>query len=199
MSDVKVTPRGARRRSETDERIVTSVLAIIRESGLRGVTVEAVTSRSGVAKTTVYRRYNDRFELLAGVLEQLSPIPEYRKIGSSRAGLVALLADIQAVFEERVGLRAVGQLLASDEDLTRGWRDRVVSPRLAAMRQFFADGVRDGTFEPELDYDVVVELVTGGMVVCDAMRGDVPDDWAETVVSILWPMIHRTRPASDGR
>ncbi|WP_281711100.1 TetR/AcrR family transcriptional regulator, partial [Dermacoccus nishinomiyaensis] len=47
-------------------------LELLRTRGPRGVTVEAVTGRSGVAKTTIYRRYSDRRDMLAAALSSIT-------------------------------------------------------------------------------------------------------------------------------
>ena len=53
------------RRRKTDERIAAAVMLLLRENGPDAVTMDAVTSVSGVAKTTLYRRYSDE-HLVAG-------------------------------------------------------------------------------------------------------------------------------------
>ena len=44
-------------RPSRDERITAAALDLLRTQGPAAVTVEAVAARSGVAKTTIYRRY----------------------------------------------------------------------------------------------------------------------------------------------
>ena len=47
--------RRARRRADRE--------LLAEEGGVRSLTVEAIASRSGVAKTTIYRRWRDKWEL----------------------------------------------------------------------------------------------------------------------------------------
>src|SRR5579871_5184723 len=73
----------ARRRGpepEPDERVARSkrvVLAaaheLLTESGLSGVSVDEVSRRSGVAKTTIYRHWPSREALLLDACSQLGP------------------------------------------------------------------------------------------------------------------------------
>jgi AcrR family transcriptional regulator len=44
------------------------VLALLREGGPAAVTMEGVATHAGVAKTSIYRRYRNRGELLTAVL-----------------------------------------------------------------------------------------------------------------------------------
>ena len=55
-------------RREVDAKIAAATLEVLRTRGPRAVTVEAVTAHSGIAKTTIYRRYSDRRDMLAAAL-----------------------------------------------------------------------------------------------------------------------------------
>ncbi|GIF17026.1 TetR/AcrR family transcriptional regulator [Actinoplanes teichomyceticus] len=71
-SDAQPVPGTARpggRTARTRERVLTAVAAILREHGYDAVTVDAVAERSGVHRTTVYRRWRDPGGLLADTLD----------------------------------------------------------------------------------------------------------------------------------
>lgn len=186
------------RRQVTDAKINAAVLDIVRSSGPRAVTVEAVAARSGVAKTSIYRRYRDRHDMLRGVARHMSRPPAIGAYPASREGLIAWLRDVQTVFEGYGGLQSAGQVFASGDADLQWWRDEVAMPRLRAIKDFFAHGVETGQMSPDVDYDLVIELITGGMIVCDAIRGDVPDSWADDVVHLLWPLIERAPAPGPG-
>lgn len=181
--------RHAARRSATDEKLSAAVIEILRETGPHGVSVEAVAARSGVAKTTIYRRYADSEALLLAVLEQVSPPAPSSDAPPNRADLTEQLRRSQAIFEERLGLAAVGRLLSADSEAVAQWRHRVLEPRFDAVAAYLRRGVDAGVLRPGVDYQLIAEMVFGGMIVCDARRGDVPDDWADTVVDTLWTLI----------
>jgi len=52
----------------TDKKITAAALALLREGGPQRVTIEAVSAASGVAKTSIYRRYANSLEMLEGAL-----------------------------------------------------------------------------------------------------------------------------------
>src|ERR1700683_4983723 len=73
------TPRRPRRpRSEQAEHaIIEATLDLFAEQGFEGVCVEAVAARAGVGKSTIYRRWPNKEELLLAALGALkSPYPE---------------------------------------------------------------------------------------------------------------------------
>ncbi len=59
--------------AETDAKILDAVREIIGSRGLDDVTIHRVSEVSGVARTTLYRRYTDRYDLLQSVAEQMIP------------------------------------------------------------------------------------------------------------------------------
>src|SRR5215212_11839374 len=63
--------RGRPRREGADEEILDVARAMLRESGDRTLTVDAVADRAGVAKTTVYRRWPSKRALIAAAIEPL--------------------------------------------------------------------------------------------------------------------------------
>lgn len=183
--------RARRTKRATDRKIAQATLAIALESGPQSVTIEGVAARSGVAKTTIYRRYANREALLRGISESFHITPLRPSTPPTRANLRAIVRAIQANFEDRVGLRSVGLLLSSDSAFLQRIGDRVIRPERESLLAFFRRGVQAGVFRVGIDAEMLLDMVLGGMLMCDANTGDVPDDWPERVVDFLWPAISR--------
>jgi AcrR family transcriptional regulator len=84
-----------------DERVEKSKMAVLRatyelltESGLSGVSVDEVSRRSGVAKTTIYRHWPSRESLLVDACAQLSSRPQAPNTGSLRGDLEQLASQV---------------------------------------------------------------------------------------------------------
>jgi AcrR family transcriptional regulator len=82
---------------ETDQRVVrsrkavmTATLQLLAESGLGGVSVDEVSRRSGVAKTTIYRHWSSRSALLLDACSNLGAKPQAPNTGTLRGDLEAL-------------------------------------------------------------------------------------------------------------
>jgi len=85
----------------TDERVKKSrkaVLAttyqLLTESGLSGVSVDEVSRRSGVAKTTIYRHWPSRESLLMDACSQMSARPQVPDTGSLRGDLESFASAV---------------------------------------------------------------------------------------------------------
>lgn len=86
-----------------DERVDKSKKAVLatthellQKLGLSGVTVDEVSRRSGVAKTTIYRHWPSRESLLLDACSQLSSRPPVPNTGGVRTDLEALACGVAA-------------------------------------------------------------------------------------------------------
>lgn len=80
------------RRVRSRDRLLDAATELLMSGGVDAVTVEAVTRRSKVARTTLYRNFGNSTELLAAAFErlipQIDPVPD---TGSLRDRLTELL------------------------------------------------------------------------------------------------------------
>src|SRR5262245_56857603 len=102
-------PRDAR----ADAAIREATLNLIAEGGYGAVTFDAVAARSGVARTTIYRRWASRVQLVMEVVcDSIGP-PVPRDTGSLRGDLLALETD-NAKLIESPGFRSLASRPVAD-------------------------------------------------------------------------------------
>lgn len=75
--------------------VLAATLQLLAEAGFSGVSVDEVSRRSGVAKTTIYRHWPSRAALLLAACSRLSAKPQAPDTGTLRGDLTAL-ADSMA-------------------------------------------------------------------------------------------------------
>ena len=81
------------RRVRSRDRLLDAATELLVSGGVEAVTVEAVTRRSKVARTTLYRNFGNSTELLAAAFERLIPqVDPAPETGSLRERLIELLA-----------------------------------------------------------------------------------------------------------
>ena len=90
-----------RAHAETDERVLRSKKAVLAatyqllsEAGFGGVSVDAVSERSGVAKTTIYRHWASRSALLLDACSSIGSRPTAPDTGNFRGDLEVLVASM---------------------------------------------------------------------------------------------------------
>ena len=103
-----VRGRRERLREQTDRKIMKATLGIVISDGIGAVTIEEVARRSGVAKTTIYRRYRNADDLLQRIQPEVAGLPNFNDLKPSRSGLATMLQRIQDCFDSELGLKAVG-------------------------------------------------------------------------------------------
>jgi AcrR family transcriptional regulator len=109
--------RGRPRREGADEEILHVARTLLHETGYRDLTVDAVADRAGVAKTTVYRRWPTKGDLVAAALAPL-----------------ALPDDAKTL------LRETAEVLEGVDDL--GVIRAIVQPRRAKLAEITGDAAR---------------------------------------------------------
>jgi len=64
-------PLGRPRSTQSHRAILQAILELLAEVGFERMTIDAIATRAGVGKTTIYRRYNAKVELVADAIESL--------------------------------------------------------------------------------------------------------------------------------
>jgi AcrR family transcriptional regulator len=156
--------RPGRPRSLTADRaILDAALSLVRETGYRAVTIEAVAARAGVGRPTLYRRYADRTALFIAVYDRFAADERFdAPSGDPEADIAALLTRLFELFE-RTGLVAVlaGLVVdaqASAEDRTR-LLARLVEPRRRIVGAIVAAARRRGRVRRDVSADAVADHV----------------------------------------
>ena len=177
--------RGRPRRPETDERIVAAAEALVHERGPAGLTFEAVAARSGVARTTIYRRYHDRRELLAAALAHVvqRPLPPP---GLPVEDTLRMLADEMAeLLDHTVGRGGAAALLTGTDPEYSAVVRGLVEERLRALGELVAPHVRQGHLSRQVDPDVLVGMLLGAYLGEVLRHGDPREGWLDGTVGLL--------------
>lgn len=194
--DTPTPERGAAtdpRTARTDRKILAGASKLLRESGPQKVTIEAVALVSGVAKTSIYRRYNNSDELLEAVLEQvyttLPPIPP-----SSRDWESGMREAIEVLFED-MG-KGVALTLLQDPHSTTSevLRRKIIRPRMEILRDLLQRDVDHGLIRESVDLDVVIDFMLGASYAHVARYGSLGEDWPARVHETLTNLVAAERP-----
>ena len=155
----------ASRSSRTEQAILDATRELLSESGVRNLTVEKVAARSGVAKTTIYRRWRSKDDLALAVLidfvQGIVPVP---RGDGARNELVALLRGAVTTLGTTVMGRVMQGLvseLATNADLSTAFHQQVVALRVSEVRKIVQRGIERGELRADTDVDLLHELLFG--------------------------------------
>jgi len=184
--------RGRPRDPRADDRIAGAALELLREQGPAGVHIDAVATRAGVARTTVYRRYRDRGALLAATLEQLVEAPFPARELPLEGKMRWLLEQALDLVEEKLGRGAVAAVLSdSDPALGAALRAHLVRQLEALQGEIDAD-IEAGRVRADTDGEALADLALGACLAQLLRHGRPRKGWANNIVDLL---VHGTDPA----
>ena len=157
--------RPGRPRSESvDAAIHAAVIELLDIDGYTGLRVDDVADRSGVSKTTIYRRWPTKAALVVAVLRRIKdeqiPMP---RTGDVQLDLRAIVTDQWASLHDTTFGRALPGLVAeksTDPELAEAI-GRLSADRQALVAEVLRRGIATGQLRADLDVDMVVEFLAG--------------------------------------
>ena len=160
--------RGRPRDPEADQAILQTTLKLLTEYGYAGLSVERVASEAGVGKTTIYRRYTTKEELVAAAVgalkDELGPPPD---TGDTRADIVEMIGRSIEMLERGPGFAMIGALLVEEHRnprLIALFRERIIRPRRDDVITMLQRGVRRGQIRSDADLEVAAHAILGSIL-----------------------------------
>jgi AcrR family transcriptional regulator len=154
--------RGRPRSEQADQAILDATLRMLGTQGVAGTTIEGVAANAGVGKTTIYRRWPTKTELILAAISNIVPPGDPPDTGTM-AGDMAALAETQRRRLAGSGLSGiVPRVLAEsmgDPELHQDFVDRVVNPFRDMLRLFIERGIDRGELRPDLELEPLVDLL----------------------------------------
>jgi len=184
MGHMNLDPRVERTRST----VLRAAGELLAERGYAGFTIEAVVSRTGVAKTTIYRHWPSRTELLHDALSAAKPTPTFPDSGNLRSDLIALLRSVAGATTRDVFLRSMPSLVvaAQHDPELRALHNRLAEERSRGLRDLLARARGRGDLRADCDIELLAQTLIGVVFVRRIFR-DLPAGEREitTVVDML--------------
>jgi AcrR family transcriptional regulator len=178
-----------------------AALALLAEVGYDRLTMDAVAARAGAAKTTIYRRWPGKAELVVDALNSVKGVPVVPDTGSLRQDLRALAESITSAESKFGAQMTIGMVnaLARDAALRQVFGDKFLAPRMAGFREVFERAVARGEMPDGHDLDVLARLFPALALQQLVMSGELPDtrSAAHIMNEVVYPLA--TAPAAHTR
>ncbi|MFJ9697595.1 TetR/AcrR family transcriptional regulator [Kitasatospora sp. NPDC101183] len=165
--------KGRPRSAAADRAILDATRETLAELGWGGLTMGHVATRAKVAKTTLYRRWPSKNELVVDAVASLFDELEMPDLGSLRADIeavVAQFADLLARPETQAALLALFAEGTRDPQLRRRIRESIVDPQKRLVRQGRAAAQARGELASDADHATACEEVD---IIFDTIAGTV--------------------------
>ncbi|MFI9508114.1 TetR/AcrR family transcriptional regulator [Nocardia sp. NPDC052566] len=153
-------PGGRPRDPERDRALLAAVGEILPEVGYDRLTMDAVASRAGASRATVYRRWRDKSELVRDAIRTLGWTEPTPDTGSLRADLIA----VGAMYLDRDShrdamLSAIATAVGRDPQLAEIAENEIAAPRRAAYAEILANARARGEIADGADTDMIADVL----------------------------------------
>jgi AcrR family transcriptional regulator len=198
---------GRPRNAAADTAILAATRAALVELGWSRLTLGDVATRAGVAKTTLYRRWAGKNELVVDAVAELFDeleLPDRGSLAADIEGVVLQFATILVRPEARSGLMAVVSESTRDEALRERIRDSIVNRQKRLVLEGRARAEQRGELPPPTDpdetartADLIFDVVAGAVVHRTLVSAEPADEiWVKGLTQIL--LTGLTPPAPTG-
>jgi len=163
----EATPRSDGRAERSRRAILEATRDLLGEEGDVGsLTIEAVAARSGVAKTTIYRHWRDKWELAldAVMIDMLAGFANPVDVGDTRKELLTFVNSVVKIWSALPygpAMQGLVSEIATQPELARVYRELVVEPRRDQLAPVVERGIQRGDLRPDTDVRLVHELLVG--------------------------------------
>lgn len=191
---------GRPRDPKLDAAITDATLELLAEIGYAALTIEAVATRAGVGKATLYRRWPGKVQLVVDAVRTLSEQPDPDTSAGVRDELVELLEAVRRKSGSSLAGRIFPRLIgdsADNPEFMRRYREQVLDPRRDRFRTALLRGVEQGLVRTDVDTDHAIDLLVGPMAYRNLIRNDPapgPDLAARIVDDVLRALAPPTTP-----
>ncbi len=155
--------------------ILEAAVGELAEVGYGGVTIEAVAARAGVGKSTIYRLWRDKLDLIADAFETFHErmVPDIGDL-SARESIEVLLGHVAEVVVDSTFSRCIPAMIegAERDPRVRDFFHAYSAQRRQALIDLIARGIDDGELDSMVDPELATETLLGTIFYRRLMTGE---------------------------
>jgi len=158
MNDATKKQPGRPRSVRSHQAILQATLKLLAEVGFERMSIDAIASRAGVGKTTIYRRYNSKEELVADAIESLREEVVIPDTGTLWGDIDVLIQNAAQITLNPLGRQTVAMIISSassNPQFAQIYWTKYLQPR----RQAFAVVIERAKVRHEIEADIDPALV----------------------------------------
>jgi TetR/AcrR family transcriptional regulator, regulator of autoinduction and epiphytic fitness len=151
-------------RIERTRRVVLeATLDLLAQHGYGAVTIEAVAARSGVAKSTIYRHWPGKVELILDAFHELKPPLAPPAEGDVRETVISVLENLARVVDKSTWSMCLPSLIdaAAHDPEARKLHGKISTEGRRSLVDLLATGVERGELPADLDPELMAEALVG--------------------------------------
>ena len=167
-SESAIRKPGRPRSAQADKAILQATLEELAEVGVEAMSIEGVAARAGVGKTTIYRRWPSKEELIkaaVGVVHIQTPIPDTGHLRDDVLLMVrnTLEAGVRYPLLPKLFFRALSELRDKPE-IFAVLQEQMIGPRFQQLFAMIDHAKERGEMRPDLDPGVAFGIIMGPVI-----------------------------------
>jgi len=198
----------ARQRSErAHEQVLEAALKLFSEQGIDATSMDAIAEASGVSKATIYNHWPDKDALCLEAMARahgLDEEPPQFLDDDVRSAMIKVLSHRprEDCAERRARLAPHFMAYAArNPAFGMAWRSRVLEPPQRYLKQLLKQGVEEGLFPADLNFDLALALLIGPIMfsyfISPTRTKSLPEGLPEQIVEAFWKAQAITMPVRE--
>jgi AcrR family transcriptional regulator len=167
MKETKKNSPGRPRSQQSHQAMLKATLELLAEVGFDGMSIDAIASRAGVGKTTIYRRYTSKEELVADAIENVREEITIPDTGNFQSDIDALVENAAQITLTPLGRQTVAMIIGnstSNPQFARLYWTKYLQPRRKTFAVVLERAKARHEIPPDLDSDLVFDMMSGIML-----------------------------------
>ena len=183
---------GRPRDTRVDAAILAAAARQLFERGYAGMSVESVAAAAGTTVPSLRRRYRNKEELAAAVVDSLRVEPLRETPGAPRDEALAILQNFRRNLMRPRVMAVLGSILAEEHRhpvLLELFQQRLSAPRRAMLNAALTRGIEAGDLPRSFDAEAAVNMLIGSFYARYISGQPIPVDWPRRVLALIWPVV----------
>ncbi len=158
---------GRPRSAQSHQAILAAALALLSEVGFEAMSIEAIATRAAVGKSTIYRRYKSKEELVADAIETIREEIAIPDTGNLQTDIDVLIERAAQTTLTPLGRQSVAMIIssaASNPQFSQIYWTKYLRPRREAFAVVLERAIARKEVSPALDPHLVFDTLSGIML-----------------------------------
>ncbi len=169
-----------------------AALALLAEIGYDRMTIDSVAARAHASKTTIYRRWSGKADLVVDALNCLKgsrPVPDTGTLRGDLEAIARAATSTDSRFNAQLMIGLI-TALAHDAELRQVFRERLVDSNKASLTLVFERAVARGEISEDRNLELLVSLLPALVIHHLLTSGEIPESpFTEQVIhEVILPL-----------
>lgn len=167
MNNVDKKPPGRPRSAQSQQAMLQATLELLAEVGFEVMSIDAIAARARVGKTTIYRRYSSKAELVADAIESIREEVLIPDTGSLWSDMDVLIENAAQITLTPLGRRSVAMIISSasgNAEFAQIYWTKYLQPRQQAFAVVLERAKARNEVQADVDPGLVFDTMSGIML-----------------------------------